>query len=80
MAQAERWAANDLLTLRMLKQSINLAQDAMGYRTAIHAAHSNYMVMELAIPEETARAHRQNRRDGRRRRRPSPKQAARQGS
>jgi enoyl-CoA hydratase len=44
MAQAERWAANDPLTLRMLKQSINLAQDAMGYRTAIHAAHSNFLV------------------------------------
>jgi enoyl-CoA hydratase len=51
MAQAERWAANDLLTLRMLKQSINFAQDAMGYRLALHAAHSNYMIRELAIPE-----------------------------
>ena len=45
--QAERWAANDLLTLRMLKQSINNAQDTMGYRTAIHAAHSTYMVLEM---------------------------------
>ena len=54
MAQAERWAENDLLTLRMLKQSINLAQDAMGYRTALHAAHSNYMVTELAIGERKA--------------------------
>jgi enoyl-CoA hydratase len=53
MAQAERWAANDLLTLRMLKQSINFAQDAMGYRLALHAAHSNYMVGELAISAET---------------------------
>ena len=52
MAQAERWAANDLLELRMLKQSINLAQDAMGYRIAAHAAHSNYMIRELAIPED----------------------------
>jgi enoyl-CoA hydratase len=51
MAQAERWAANSLLELRMLKQSINLAQDAMGYRLATHAAHSNYMIRELAIPE-----------------------------
>jgi enoyl-CoA hydratase len=51
MAQAERWAANPLLELRMLKQSINLAQDAMGYRLALHAAHSNYMIRELAIPE-----------------------------
>ena len=30
MAQAERWAANDLLTLRMLKQSINGAQAGHG--------------------------------------------------
>ena len=37
--------------LRMLKQSINFAQDAMGYRLAAHAAHSNYMIRELAIPE-----------------------------
>ena len=51
MAQAERWAANSLLELRMLKQSINFAQDAMGYRLAVHAAHSNYMIRELAIPE-----------------------------
>jgi enoyl-CoA hydratase len=64
IAQAERWAANDLLTLRMLKQSINGAQDAMGYRTALQAAHSNYMIMELAIPEEQAARHRQNRRMG----------------
>ena len=51
MDQAERWAANELLTLRMLKQSMNLAQDAMGYRLALHAAHSNYMIGELAISE-----------------------------
>jgi len=51
MAQAGRWAANSLLELRMLKQSINLAQDAMGYRMAVQAAHSNYMIRELAIPE-----------------------------
>ena len=51
MAQAERWAANSLLELRMLKQSINFAQDAMGYRLAVQAAHSNYMIRELAIPE-----------------------------
>ncbi len=48
MAQANRFAANDALTLRMLKQSINLAQDAMGYRNAVHAAHGNYMTLELA--------------------------------
>ena len=43
-AQAERIAENDLLTLRMLKQSINSAQDAMGYRTSVHSAHSNYVI------------------------------------
>jgi len=44
-AQAERIAVNDLLALRMLKQSINSAQDAMGYRTSVHSAHANYMVI-----------------------------------
>lgn len=44
-AQAERIAENNLLQLRMLKQSINGAQDAMGYRTSVHTAHSNYMVL-----------------------------------
>jgi len=44
-AQAERIAVNDLLALRMIKQSINSAQDAMGYRTSVHSAHSNYMVI-----------------------------------
>jgi enoyl-CoA hydratase len=56
MAQAARWAANDLLTLRMVKQSVNSAQDMMGYRNHLHAAHSNYMIMEMAIPPEQARA------------------------
>lgn len=48
MAQAQRFAANDPLTLRMLKQSINAAQDVMGYRNAVQAAHSSYMMMEIA--------------------------------
>src|SRR5262245_2386760 len=51
MAQAERFAENDLLTLRMLKHSINAAQDAMGYRTAVQAAHSNYMLIEMTRAE-----------------------------
>ncbi len=54
MAQAERWAENDLLTLRMLKQSINGAQDAMGYRNALHATHSSYMVLEMTRAEREA--------------------------
>lgn len=52
--QAERWAENDLLTLRLLKQSINGAQDSMGYRTALHAAHANYMVLEMTRGEREA--------------------------
>ena len=55
MAQAERWAENDLLTLRMLKQSINGAQDAMGYRNALHATHSSYMVIEMSRLEGEAK-------------------------
>ena len=47
LAQAERIAENDPLTLRMLKSSINRAQDEMGYRNAVHNAHSNYMVLSL---------------------------------
>ena len=65
MEQAERWAANDLLTLRMLKQSINFAQDAMGYRLALHGAHSNYMLTELAIGESQVEEQRSARQMGR---------------
>ena len=32
----------------MLKSSINRAQDEMGYRNSVHAAHSNYMVLSLS--------------------------------
>jgi enoyl-CoA hydratase len=64
MAQAERWAVNDLLTLRMLKQSINAAQDAMGYRTALQGAHSNYMIMEMARGETEVSRMRENRQMG----------------
>ncbi|MDP6470249.1 MAG: enoyl-CoA hydratase-related protein [Pseudomonadales bacterium] len=48
MAQAQRIAKNDALTLRMLKNSINAAQDAMGYRNAVQATHSSYMMLEMA--------------------------------
>jgi enoyl-CoA hydratase len=57
MDQARRWADNDLLTLRLLKQSINNAQDAMGYRNALHAAHANYMVLEMTRAEREAHQH-----------------------
>jgi enoyl-CoA hydratase len=46
-AQAERIARNDSLTLRTIKSSINSAEDAMGYRTSVHSAHSNFMVLAL---------------------------------
>ncbi|XOV89939.1 MAG: enoyl-CoA hydratase-related protein [Pseudomonadota bacterium] len=46
-AQALRFAENDLMTLRMLKHSINAAQDAMGYRNNVQANHSNYMLLEM---------------------------------
>jgi enoyl-CoA hydratase len=48
VAQAEKFAENSLMTLRMLKHSINSAQDAMGYRQAVEATHSNYMMLEMS--------------------------------
>lgn len=46
--QALRIAKNDSLSLRMIKTSINNAEDAMGYRAAVQAAHTNFMVLSLA--------------------------------
>ncbi len=34
--------------LRMVKHSINAAQNVMGYRQHIEASHSNYMMMDMA--------------------------------
>ncbi len=48
VTQAEKFAENSLMTLRMLKHSINAAQDAMGYRQSIEATHSNYMMLEMS--------------------------------
>ncbi len=48
VAQAEKFAENSLMTLRMLKHSINAAQDAMGYRQSVEATHSNYMMLEMS--------------------------------
>ncbi len=48
VAQAEKFAENNLMTLRMLKHSINAAQDSMGYRQSVEAAHSNYMMLEMS--------------------------------
>jgi enoyl-CoA hydratase len=40
-------ARSDRLSLRVLKQSINSAQDAMGYRTSVQSAHGSYMTLAL---------------------------------
>ncbi len=45
---AERVAEMDPLAARMIKFSVNQAQDAMGFRTAVQGAHSNYMILEAA--------------------------------
>jgi len=45
---AERIAEMDPLAARMIKFSVNQAQDAMGFRTAVQGAHSNYMILEAA--------------------------------
>ncbi len=52
---AERIARLDPLVSRMIKFSANQAQDAMGYRTSVQAAHSNYMVLARAGPQEVPR-------------------------
>lgn len=44
---AKRIAENDPLTLRLVKESINNAQDAMGWRNAVLAAHGNFMTLQL---------------------------------
>ncbi len=48
MELAERIAEMDRLTARMIKFSVNQAQDAMGFRTAVQAAHSNYMILQAS--------------------------------
>lgn len=47
MAKAERIAALHPLAAQMIKRQINEAQDAMGFRTAIAAGHSAYMIANL---------------------------------
>lgn len=44
---AEAIAESDPLLLRLTKQAANQAQDAMGYRTAVEAAHASYLVLRL---------------------------------
>lgn len=50
-ALAERIARNNSFFLRMAKLSVNQAQDAAGFRTAIHGAHSHYLLSQLANTE-----------------------------
>ncbi len=47
MAKANRIAALHPLAAQMIKRQINEAQDAMGFRTAISAGHSAYMIANL---------------------------------
>lgn len=47
MAKADRIAALHPLAAQMIKRQVNEAQDAMGFRTAISAGHSAYMVANL---------------------------------
>ncbi len=54
MELAERVAKMDPLTARMVKFSVNQAQDAMGFRTAVQGAHSNYMVLQASAGARSA--------------------------
>jgi enoyl-CoA hydratase len=45
LAMAETFAETDPFLIRMTKLSINQAQDAMGFRTAVQAALSNFIIM-----------------------------------
>ncbi|NNL85115.1 MAG: enoyl-CoA hydratase [Myxococcales bacterium] len=47
MAKAHRIAALNPLLAQMIKRQVNDAQDAMGFRTAIAAGHSAYMIANL---------------------------------
>jgi enoyl-CoA hydratase len=46
MELAEGIAENDRFILRMIKFAVNNAQDAMGFRSAVRAAHSSYFLIE----------------------------------
>lgn len=64
LTQAKKFTGSNLMTLRMLKHSINAAQDAMGYRQAVEAAHSSYMLMEMAEQAKLGEQGREERRLG----------------
>lgn len=44
---ALRIAETEPFVLRMLKRSINMTQDAMGFHTAVEACYSNYLHLQL---------------------------------
>ncbi|MGI8554374.1 MAG: enoyl-CoA hydratase-related protein [Dehalococcoidia bacterium] len=46
LAQAERIAETDSFVTQMIKFSVNQAQDAMGFRTAVRAALPNYLLIQ----------------------------------
>ncbi|MEE2702721.1 MAG: enoyl-CoA hydratase-related protein [Myxococcota bacterium] len=48
LALAKRIARSDPLTARLVKKTVNEAQDMMGFRTSISTAHSSYTIMQLA--------------------------------
>ena len=47
MAKAERIAKLNPLAAQMIKRQVNDAQDAQGFRSAIAAGHSAYMIASL---------------------------------
>ncbi|HZU73400.1 MAG TPA: enoyl-CoA hydratase-related protein [Acidimicrobiales bacterium] len=47
-AMARRIAGQSAFYLRMAKQAINQAQDAMGFRAAVTGAHAHYMLSEIS--------------------------------
>jgi len=68
MAFAERIAENSSFFLRMAKVAVNNAQDAMGFKTAVTAAHSHYMLSQLSNSQwARMRGRDSERMDGRRR-------------
>jgi enoyl-CoA hydratase len=46
-ALAKRIAETDRMTLRMTKRAVNLAQDAMGFTTAVRNAHSHHLMASM---------------------------------
>ena len=48
MAMAQRIADNNAFYLRMVKLSVNQAQDAMGFRGAVQGAHSHYHLSQMS--------------------------------